>query len=335
MTIKSKYFTSGIHVLVWTALLVVPAIVFQDVKFDTGLPEYFFLITNLYHITLFYFNAYWLYPRFLTRKRWWMYIFFLVIIVVGSYHAKVFLLRLVYAGFIQNEINERIIFFPPIAFLIASCIFRLVVDRIRFEKSEKERKAERLASELKFLRSQVSPHFLFNVLTNMVSLARKKSGLLEPALIQLSDLLRYMLYETGNDKFPVSKEIEYLKNYIELQQLRFGEDANVQLDIQNEQPDCAIEPMLLIPFVENAFKHGIGMVKDPYIKIALEIKKQHLFFRVSNNYDRGNLSKDNNSGIGLANVKNRLDLLYKHHHDLLIEDNGEIYTIELNLDLEC
>ena len=333
--IKSKYFIPGIHVFVWLALLAIPAIVFHNVKFDTGLPSNFFLVTNLYHIGLFYLNAYYLYPRFFTKKRWWLYIIFIDIILAVSYQGKLFLLKLYDPSFIQTDINERIIFFPPIPFLVAGFIFRVIVDRIRSERVEKEKKAENLASELKFLRSQVSPHFLFNILANMVSLARKKSELLEPALIQLSDLLRYMIYETGDNKFPVVKEIEYLKNYIELQQLRFGEDVDLQMDIQNEHPDCTIEPMLLIPFIENAFKHGIGIMKDPFIKIFLEIKKQHLFFRVSNNYNKGNLSKDKNSGIGIANVKNRLELLYKKQHDLSIKDNGEIYTIELNLNLTC
>lgn len=335
MTIKSKYLTPGIHILVWLALLIVPAIIFRDVKMDIGLPPNFFLVTNLFHIGLFYFNAYWLYPRFFTRTRWPLYFIFIAALIVGSYHGKLFLLRLWDPSFIVTEINARIIFFPPVPFLIASFIFRLIANRIRFERAEKERKAERLASELKFLRSQVSPHFLFNVLANMVSLARKKSELLEPALIQLSDLLRYMLYETDDSQFPVVKEIEYLKNYIELQQLRFGEDVDVQVEIQNGQPDCTIEPMLLIPFVENAFKHGIGMVKEPFINIFLEIRSQQLSFTVSNNYNRENLSKDKNSGIGLVNVKNRLELLYKNHYNLVIKDNGEIYTVELNLHLKC
>jgi LytS/YehU family sensor histidine kinase len=144
-----------------------------------------------------------------------------------------------------------------------------------------------------------------------------------------------MLYETNGEKFPVDKEIEYLRNYIELQQLRFGDDVAVQLDIQNDHPGCTIEPMLLIPFVENAFKHGIGMVKDPFINISLVVKEQYLLFKVSNNYNRDNLSKDENSGTGLVNVRNRLHLLYGGKHTLSIKDNGELYTAELKLALSC
>ncbi|WP_315822872.1 sensor histidine kinase [Paraflavitalea speifideaquila] len=148
-------------------------------------------------------------------------------------------------------------------------------------------------------------------------------------------MLRYMLYETNGERFAVSKEIEYLNNYVELQQLRFSDDVTVQVTMENSDSNCTIEPMLLIPFVENAFKHGIGLVKDPYIKISLQVKEQYLYFQVINNYSRDNTSKDNNSGIGLANVRNRLQLLYGNQYTLNIQDNGEVYNASLKLALSC
>lgn len=328
---NASYFVPGIHVFVWAMLLAIPAIIFSR-ETAMGLPENFFLLTNIYHIGLFYLNAYVLYPRLLNRRYWWLYILAIAGILAFSYHAKLFLL-VIDPDFQLTRQNMRVIFFPPVPFLIAGFIFRLVNNRIQFEKLEKERRAERLSSELKFLRSQVSPHFLFNMMTNMVALARKKSDLLEPALIKLSDLLRYMLYDSGSEKFPVSKEIELLKNYIDLQQLRFGEDVNVKLEINDACPGCLIEPLLLIPFIENAFKHGIGMVKDPFIFIQLEIKDRQLFFQVTNNYNSHNLSKDKNSGIGMVNVKNRLDLLYNQKYKLHITDREGVYTVQLNLTL--
>ncbi|WP_162915410.1 sensor histidine kinase [Paraflavitalea soli] len=305
------------------------------INVDTGLPNGFFIIGNLFHIGLFYLNAFYLYPRFLTRKRWPLYILFLGIIVAVFYYVKVGLMKWLRPELQAEGLYAGFFLFPPIPFLIASIIYRLVTDRILAERAEKEAQAERLASELKFLRSQVSPHFLFNVLTNMVSLARQRSALLEPALIQLSDMLRYMLYDADSGKFPVTKEIEYLHNYIELQQLRFGEDVRITVDIENDAPSCTVEPMLLIPFVENAFKHGIGLVRDPFIHVSLQVKEQSLHFRVTNNYDKSNTAKDKNSGIGLANVRNRLQLLYKEKHNLSIHDNGELYVATLKLDLSC
>lgn len=335
MQIKQKYFTLGIHILIWVLLFAIAAIAFSGVKFITGLPHNFFLITNLYHIGVFYCNAYYLYPKLVNRKWWWLYPPAIAAVIMLSYFGKLFFLQLNDPSFHPSHINNGIILFPPIPFIIAGIIFRIITGRIHAEKLQKEQQAERLATELKFLRSQVSPHFLFNMMTNMVSLARQKSDLLEPSLIKLSDMLRYMLYESGEEKFTVSNEISYLKNYIELQQLRFGDDVEVELKIDNEQPDCYIEPMLLIPFVENAFKHGIGMVRNPYIHMFITIREQTLFFNVINSYNKKNLSKDKNSGIGLENVKNRLQLLYPGKYTLSIKDKDDVFNAELKLNLAC
>jgi two-component system LytT family sensor kinase len=317
------------------SVLVIPIFIFHNIPITTGLPDYFFLITNLYHIGLFYLNAFFLYPVLFTRKYWWLYFPVLAFILFLSYYAKLFILKWAFPEFILTEFNNRILFFPPLAFLIASFIFRFVRDRIEYERLEKERKSERLSAELKFLRSQISPHFLFNMMSNMVSLARQQSNLLESYLLKLSDLLRYMLYESDKDRFLVSNEITHLKSYVELQQLRFGEDVNLHLEIKEGKEDCFIEPMLLIPFVENAFKHGIGIVVYPFISIILEIKDRQLFFSVSNNYNRSNISKDLNSGIGIMNVKNRLNLLYPGKNKLTIQDDGNTYTVNLNLEMIC
>jgi LytS/YehU family sensor histidine kinase len=218
-------------------------------------------------------------------------------------------------------------------FVFTAILFRIVYDRIRFERLEKEARAEHLSFQLKFLRSQVSPHFLFNMMSNMVSLARQKSDILEPSLIRLSELLRYMLYESQEEKISVTKEIGHLENYIELQKLRFEEDVKVELTVHDKCPDCLIEPMLLIPFIENAFKHGIGLLADAYIKVSIEASENKLQFHCVNNYNRDNLSKDKNSGIGLVNVKNRLQLLYPGKYMLTINDKEGIFSVHLNLNL--
>lgn len=332
---RSTYFTPAIHLIVWSLLFIVPIVVLQSQPPMEGLPHNFFIITNLYHIGLFYLNAYYLYPRLFTRTWWWLYLIIVAVILKGSFYLKLWVLHVADPSFILTPHNSRIIFFPPLAFLAAGIIFRLVVDRIQREKREKEIQAERLDSELKLLRSQISPHFLFNMMTNMVALARQKSDLLEPSLIKLSDLLRYMLYGPGKEKLRMSDEIDYLKSYIELQQLRFGDSVQLQFDVQNEEGDCFIEPMLLVPFVENAFKHGTGALPQPFIHIQLQTHNRQLFFRVTNNYSREQLSKDNSSGIGIVNVQNRLNLLYPGKHDIKIEDTGKQYQVTLNLALTC
>jgi two-component system, LytTR family, sensor kinase len=333
--IRSKYISPGIHLLIWVSLLVIPIFIFRNFPIATGLPDYFFLFTNIYHIGLFYLNAYMIYPALFTRKTWWLYFPVLGIIMALSYYTKLYLLKWAFPGFAETSFNHRILLFPPLAFFIASFIFRFIADRVQSDRLEKERQSERLSSELKFLRSQISPHFLFNMMTNMVSLARQKSDLLESSLIKLSDLLRYMLYESDKDRFLISNEILYLKSYIELQQLRFGEDVDLILEIQEGQTDCYIEPMLLVPFVENAFKHSIGMVDHPSIHIGLKTKDGELLFSVSNKYNKANLSKDPGSGIGLVNVKNRLNLLYPGKYKLEIHNDDSIFRVNLKLEMSC
>jgi hypothetical protein len=332
---RPNYLTPGLHLLIWGLLLALPAILLRGVSLNTGLPDHFFLLTNCYHISLFYFNAYFLYPRLLKSKTAGLYFLALGAIIAGSWFIKLFILKVTDPGFHLTNFNRRIIFFPPIPFLVASFIYRFLIDRIKREKERIEVAAERQRAELKILQSQVSPHFLFNVLTNLVSLARQKSDLLEPSLIKLSDLMRYMLYETAEEKSTVQKELEYLESYIDLMQLRFGDNLDLHFDngISDTAKDSTIEPMLLLPFVENAFKHGIGLIEKPFIKIKISLNNEQLYFSVCNNYRSEHTAKDKNSGIGLVNVQNRLGILYPGKYALSIENKDEIYTVVLNLDL--
>ncbi|MBC7400328.1 MAG: histidine kinase, partial [Mucilaginibacter sp.] len=196
-----------------------------------------------------------------------------------------------------------------------------------------ERETAHLESELTFLRSQISPHFMFNILNNLVALARKKSDDLEPAIMNLSQLMRYMLYESDDHRVFLSKEIEYIKSYINLQMLRFGSNVKINVDIHGDTDLYTIEPMLLIPFVENAFKHGTGMVENPVIDISISVDADtHLMhFKVGNKVSPMDVSKDNNSGIGISNVKRRLAILHPGKHNLDIVNQGEIFTIDLSI----
>lgn len=325
-----------IHSAVWLLLLAVPYLVFQGQPIVTGLPHGFFLITNVVHIGLFYLNVLYLYPRLLTAKWWWLYCLVLIVIIAGLYTVKRWLVQLALPSFVLTNFTNRILFFPPLAFLIASIIYRIIYDRLQQEKRQKEIQTGRLDSELKLLRSQINPHFLFNMMTNMVALARQKSALLEPSLIKLSELLRYMLYGPGKEQLRITDEINYLTSYIELQQLRFGDTVRVTLNVQTDDvTDCFIEPMLLVPFVENAFKHGIGALPDCFIHIQLQVHNQQLFFCITNRYNNDPVSKDNSSGIGIVNVKNRLQLLYPNRHSIIIDDIGKQYTVTLKITLAC
>lgn len=203
----------------------------------------------------------------------------------------------------------------------------------RTEQKSREQQTEALQSELQFLRWQISPHFLFNALNNMVALARKKSDLLEPMLINMSGLMRYMLYDTAASVVTLRKEARYLESYIRLQSIRYDNvELNVQLDV-NTQPDYFIEPMLLIPFVENAFKHGIDGVEAPAIWIEMQSAGGQLLFTVRNTLPAVEVGlQEKARGIGLANVKKRLQLLYPDRHTLEVVQDA-YFTVSLTIAL--
>ncbi len=236
----------------------------------------------------------------------------------------------------QFRFNGFVFFyiFPCLFFLACSTAWTMFRNKVSADRLSKEKETLNLKTELAFLRSQVSPHFMFNVLNNMVALARKKSDLLEPSLIKLSSLLRYMLYETDEEKVLLDKEVEYLKSYIDLQIQRFGNKIKVEACLQDVNGSYLVEPMLLIPFVENAFKHGTAAYNNGEINIKLTAKDNLLHFRVSNAYTK-NIEeiKDKTSGIGLQNVKRRLNLLYDKMHRLIITDENNRHTVDLQLKL--
>ncbi len=181
-------------------------------------------------------------------------------------------------------------------------------------------------AELQFLRSQINPHFLFNTLNNIYSLVYEQSPKAPPAMLQLSDLMRYMLYEK-KETVPVSKEWNYIQNFITLQKLRFDYEIPVQLTLEGDTTVHLIPPYLLIPFIENAFKHG-DFRNDP-LKIMLIVSDNSLQFTISNRI--GHQHKDEAGGIGLDNVKRRLELLYPGRHELETKTERGSFTAQLKL----
>jgi LytS/YehU family sensor histidine kinase len=168
-----------------------------------------------------------------------------------------------------------------------------------------------------------------------VALIRQKSEKLEPVVMELSTLLRYMLYESDHEKVSLHTEIEYLKSYIAIQMLRFGEDVRVDLDIQPGLPNKLVEPMLLIPLVENAFKHGIGIIYQPQIRIKIDYRNDQLTAVIENKFnERPTRQENQNSGIGLDNLKRRLSLLYADTHKLTITKNLPWFMVSLKLSLK-
>lgn len=198
------------------------------------------------------------------------------------------------------------------------------------ELQQKELLLQSRQSELSFLRSQINPHFLFNSLNNIYSLAYQRSDRVLPAIAGLSDLLRYMLYDT-TEKVSLEKEAEYIRKYIELQKLRFEQPIEANLHIAGDIENVSIPPLLLIPFVENAFKHGeFSNGSGLLMNIYTNDHKLH----VHCHNKKSKQQKDSGGGIGLENVKRRLALLYPGKHVLLVENKNDSFTINLELAYE-
>jgi len=223
---------------------------------------------------------------------------------------------------------------PYLLGLIGSALFEIAIYANRQEKEAIRLKNEQLETEMKFLKSQINPHFLFNTLNNIYSLTVIKSDEAPDQLLKLSDMLRYMLYECNTDKVPLQKEAEYIQNYIDLKMLKDSAGLNVEADIAKQYPNLQIAPLLFIPFVENAFKHSkVEDLEKGWIKISLQTAERQVTFVVENSTSETSYTKDKVGGIGLKNVERQLQLLYPERHLLEIGEKEEMFKVYLRIDL--
>jgi LytS/YehU family sensor histidine kinase len=211
-----------------------------------------------------------------------------------------------------------------------SAAFKLIEDWLVHQREREVLLMERNQAELAFLKSQVNPHFLFNTLNNIYALTYAKSDAAPGAILKLSDLMRYMLYDSasGPDRVPLIKEVAYLKNFIELEKLRLTQ-AYVDFTVEGPIDLVRIEPLLLVSFVENAFKHGD--LTDPNHPLVLDLSVQNGRLRFDTLNKKANRQTDMAGGIGLANVRRRLQLLYPNRHSLRITDEPSSYACSLEL----
>lgn len=330
-----------IHVLAWLIIFSIPYIFdnthereqHSDVV-DKSTFRSFDTITSIFWIALFYFNAFFLTPTFIYKRKFVVYavaLLALFCITIGLHNGLFYLIYHPFALSFTGAAVHNII--PFLFTMTVSTTYKTISDRIESDNHNKEKQHENLKTELSFLRSQISPHFLFNVLNNIAALVRMKSNDLEPTVMKLSSLMQYMLYETDEEKVVVKSEVEYLQAYIDLQQQRYGDELTLQVLFAIREEWHTIEPMLLIPFAENAFKHG-GMLQHPEIHVSLSVMNNKLHFTVKNKFEDSTAIKDKTSGIGLTNVKRRLELLYPGKHVLKIDKQQGWFIIELIITLQ-
>lgn len=284
-----------------------------------------------------YITNYLLIPKLLYKKKYWLFGFLFIVMIVTSSVLKMNILGRItnnplllnLGGNLKDRIYDNII--PHFFLVIAGAAIKLMFDQIKLQKKMAEMAKEKAEAELNFLKSQINPHFLFNSLNSVYFLIDKANPEARQALHKFSDMLRYQLYEANGEKIPIEKEISYLEDYVDLQKLRKDENYTVQFNCRPEVQGFYIEPLLLMPFVENAFKyisHKQG--GNNYVSLDLSRHKGVFEFSVENSKEPG-LNAVEHGGIGLNNVKRRLQLLYPGSHELVIKDEWNRFKINLKI----
>jgi len=227
---------------------------------------------------------------------------------------------------LNNAVSSFVLFF-----LIGGFI-RLAFSFIKNQNEKKLLENARLNAEINFLKSQINPHFLFNTLNSVYAQAHSRSDKTEVSILKLSELLRYMLYDSGENRVELSKDIQYINNYIDLQKLRLSSKVMINYTVTGKLDGYYIAPLLLITFIENAFKHGISYSQSSSINIEIKTIDETLTLVVSNPLVQTNTFAD--GGLGLKNVTRRLELLYPDKYQLLIQQENNYHIVNLNLDLK-
>ncbi|MCG2617825.1 histidine kinase [Terrimonas sp. NA20] len=284
-----------------------------------------------------YITNYLLIPRLLYRKKYVTFTSVFILMIVTSSFLKMLILAKVMnapamLSFSQNlktRIYDNVI--PHFFLVTAGAAIQLMIDYFRLQKRMAEIAKERAEAELNFLKSQINPHFLFNSINSVYFLIDKQNKEARESLHKFSDMLRYQLYEMNGSRVPIEKELRYLQDYFHLQKLRKDELYEVSFNHSASLRHFTIEPMLLIPFIENAFKHVSAYSDQPnLIHIDLDHKDHWLIFKIENTTEN-RIVTDPHSGIGLKNVRRRLELLYPASHALTIQRKGDRFVVELRL----
>ena len=334
------------HIIFWSIYFI-----FNTFRWGSYFNDYIFSIkTNLVgfpiHMALCYMNIYVLMPYFIYKKKFTFY----AILLIGCLYLMLLVKFYLYYFLVSSnvwpegpEIIESITLNYAVDMMIGELYvitfvtaIKLTFDWIKEHKRLTDLEKLQLETELRFLRTQISPHFFFNTLNNIYSLSLENSPKAPKTILKLSELMRYLLYQTKEKRQEVVKEIVCIQNYLDLERIRHGAYLTVNMDISGDIKDKKIAPMLLLSFIENAFKHGANKNLEPIeINIDFKVVGDFLYFRVSNPISKvKNLNTINTEmgGIGIPNAKKRLALGYKEdEYELSIKEENEIYIVELKL----
>jgi len=341
-----KYLEATIHILIWGVayfLILNYVSTISDFRKDSGPFWLAILFGMLMNQVIFYATAFFIVPRFLRLKQIPLLIITLILVFALINLFESFIDYYWLVGFFSSESESFLSYLGYNAtssffILLLGLSYALIKSWIKNEKLKRVLSEEKLTTEMAFLKSQINPHFLFNVLNSFYAKALKNNvPELADGISKLAELMRYMVYETNEDKVALEKEIHHLKKFIQVYQLRIAEDDDVFINftIKGAVENVKISPMLLIPFVENAIKHGIDTKAKSIIDISLELSQNNFSYKVSNTMHRStNGITDASSGFGLDNLKKRLSILYPNAHTIQTKEENGFFISLLNLELD-
>jgi hypothetical protein len=315
------------------------------------------ICNNVFLVLFYYFNTTILIPKLLVKEKWLLYISSIVVCLFVFLYLPRQIASMIAEPELFNPQNREFIRNPdykgkphftgmmrrrsPVADPYNTVLFLLiftvgtsisVIQRwLRTEQNRKETENEKLNTELSFLKSQVNPHFFFNTLNNIYSLAIVKSEHTAPAIMKLSSIMRYILTETQHDLVPLSNEVDFTKNFIELQKVRLTDKVTLAFSLDGDTENILVAPLLFIPFVENAFKYGVSTKEASRIAIEIRTDKNIVYFRSENSIVVTDNRLLENTGIGINNVKRRLELMYPDKHRLVTEIKDNVYIVNLDI----
>ena len=314
------------------------------VKYGWILTDRIFLFRILIDVAYCYAICYWLIPRYSPAKRYWVFGTLLLVVTLAAYIVNsAFFISYIRAMNKSWDDVYNSLWYNSISFINSGppvvCVFFLGATMLRKWYIGQEEKLNLIRAntnaELQLLKAQMHPHFLFNTLNNIYSFILTKHPSASSLVTKLTGLMGYMHTEGEKYRVPLEKEIQLIRDYINLERVRYGERLDMQMEINGDSSGKWIAPLLMLPFVENSFKHGASVMRGKQgMKLVLDINKDRLYFDLQNSKPLKPVQQNGKKGIGLMNVQKRLELIYPHRHLLLIESKGMMYRIKLEIALD-
>lgn len=338
---KSKYIYLAGHLLMWILLILFEyyfiSKAFENIPNRPNSGIYYpIIITQLILILFFYLNYFVFIPKLLFRKRYLLYVLSCIMLFFLLIEFPRMMMDFFHPINHRQPMNDTMrSVFPVLAanmILIFVTVF-LASIALRINNRWKQTEKERISAQLAYLNAQVNPHFLFNTLNSIYSISLRTAPDAAVAIEKLSQMMRYSLKESQSEMVSLDKELEYLQNYISLQKLRLNPNAICTFSVEGEDDGLQIAPLLLIPFVENAFKHGVSTEHQTHIEVKIKLAHQSLHLTVKNHKVSHDSSGFEKSGLGIETTQKRLELMYPRKHTIQIQESEHEFLVELSLQL--